>query len=94
MTVEAATNGVTVKPPKVIEVQHPLDPLTETEITTGASLIRQLHPSTVGLRFKAITLEEPKKDDVLSLSAAEKDGRKPTAIARRAFVSYYIQNTV
>ena len=73
---------------------HPLSPLTASEITTSAHLIRGLYPSKTNLQFKAITLEEPEKAQLIPfLDAEHRRGRTPS-IDRKAFVNYYIRNTV
>ena len=74
--------------------QHPFTPLTVSEIETAARLVKQLYPETVDLLFKTITLEEPNKDVVVPLLIAEHEGRSYDSPPRRAFVSYYIHNTV
>ena len=73
---------------------HPLSPLTASEITTCADLIRGLYPSKTNLQFKAITLEEPEKAQTIPFLEAEHRGGRTTSIDRKAFVNYYIRNTV
>jgi primary-amine oxidase len=73
---------------------HPLDPLTAIEIETTAQLIQSLYPEKIDLRFKVITLKEPEKKAVVPYLEAEHSGGKLPNIDRRAFVSYYIRNTV
>jgi len=75
-------------------VAHPLCPLTASEITTTADLIRSVWPANIDLRFKVITLEEPAKKQLAPFIDAEHNGGELPAIDRRAFVSYYIRNTV
>lgn len=73
---------------------HPLSPLTALEITTCAELIRGLYPANTTLQFKAITLEEPEKHQLLPLLTAEHHGLNTPPIERKAFACYYIKNTV
>ena len=73
---------------------HPISPLTSTEISAAASLIKGLYPSKTGLQFKTITLEEPAKTHLAPYLDAEYHGRPTGRIDRKAFVNYYIRNTV
>jgi len=74
--------------------QHPIAPLTASEITDSSRLIRELWPSNTNLQFKVITLQEPNKAELLPFLAAEHEGRMPSPIGRKSFVVYYIRNTV
>jgi primary-amine oxidase len=75
---------------------HPLAALSEHEIKSVADLIRDRYPSPIEIHFKVITLQEPPKDQVLSYLEAEHaaDGSVHEGIDRRAWVNYYIKNTV
>lgn len=73
---------------------HPLSPLTASEITNCAQLIKALYPADIKLRFKAITLQEPEKKRVISYLDAERSNGTLPEIPRESFVCYYIQNTV
>lgn len=73
---------------------HPLSPLTASEISRASDLIRHLYPSATRLHFKAVTLEEPEKARLVPYLDAEHAGKRLPAIDRKAFVSYYIRNTV
>lgn len=75
-------------------VPHPLCPLTAAEISTTADLLRSVWPSTVDLRFKVITLDEPAKKSMVPYLEAEHSGAPLPPIPRKSFVSYYIRNTV
>lgn len=75
-------------------VAHPLCPLTATEITTTADLVRSAWPANTDLRFKVLTLDEPPKKDLLPYLEAEHSGASLPHIDRKAFISYYIRNTV
>jgi primary-amine oxidase len=73
---------------------HPLAPLGCSEITTCAHLVMDKYPQGTNLQFKAITLLEPKKEDAIPYLAAERGRERLPHIARKAFVAYYIRNTV
>lgn len=75
-------------------VAHPLAPLTSSEITKTADLIQALYPAKTKLHFKVVTLEEPSKDQLIPYLDAEHNGQKPPSLDRKAFVCYYIRNTV
>ncbi len=75
-------------------IPHPFASLSAAEITATAALIKGLYNSDVELRFKALTLQEPPKKDVLGFLRAEHDGQSTPELTRRAFVSYYLRNTV
>ena len=73
---------------------HPLSPLTASEITRSSGLIRALYPTKTNLQFKAVTLEEPEKAQLVPYLEAERNGSYVPRIDRKAFVNYYIRNTV
>lgn len=73
---------------------HPLSPLTASEITRASALIRALYPPKIDLHFKAVTLEEPEKAHLVPYLEAEYQGRRLPSLERKAFVCYYIRNTV
>lgn len=75
-------------------ISHPLCPLTASEISTTADLVRSVWPSSVDLRFKIITLDEPAKKSMIPYLDAEHSGSPLPEIPRKAFVSYYLRNTV
>lgn len=75
-------------------VAHPLCPITASEIKRSAEFIRKSWPSKTNVHFKAITLEEPAKTELVPYLEAEHTGHRLPHIDRRAFVSYYIRNTV
>ncbi len=74
--------------------QHPLGPLTASEITETAKIIKSIWPSTTNIQFKSITLQEPNKSDLVPFLAAEHAGQPTPTIERRSFVVYYLRNTV
>lgn len=74
---------------------HPLTPLSSVEIVSAAGIIRSLYPANTSLLFKAVTLQEPEKAATLKYLDAEHAGTAlPTGIDRKAFIAYYIRNTV
>ncbi|KAG9232314.1 copper amine oxidase [Amylocarpus encephaloides] len=73
--------------------QHPLGPLTASEITESARLIKGLWPSDANIQFKSISLQEPNKTELVPFLAAEHSGQSTPTIERRSFVVYYLRNT-
>lgn len=73
---------------------HPLSPLTAFEISTSSQLIHRLYPPRTDLHFKAVTLLEPVKAQIVSYLEAEQARAKKPSIERKSFVCYYIRNTV
>ena len=73
---------------------HPLSPLTASEIIQARDLIHGLYSSATNFQFKTITLEEPEKAQLVPYLEAEHSGRTPPSLDRKAFVCYYIRNTV
>lgn len=73
---------------------HPLSPLTASEIVKGRDLIHGLYPSATNFQFKGITLQEPEKAQLVPYLEAEHSGRRLPLIDRKAFICYYIRNTV
>lgn len=74
--------------------EHPLGPLTASEITETAKLIKSVWPENTNCQFKTITLQEPDKAELAPFLIAEHAGTPTSPIDRRAFVVYYIRNTV
>lgn len=93
MSTEQVTSTSEVGAAKQVS-SHPLSPLTAAEITRSAYLIKGLYPPKTNLQFKAITLEEPEKAQLVPYLEAEHHGRRVPKIDRKAFVCYYIRNTV
>ena len=73
---------------------HPLSPLTSSEISNAAKLVQNLYPAGTKLQYKAITLNEPAKAQLIPYLDAEQNGGRTPNIERTAFVAYYIRNTV
>jgi primary-amine oxidase len=72
--------------------------LSKEEIKIVSGLIRGLWRSATEIHFKVITLQEPPKEQVLSYLEAEHAGGDTSlgspGLDRRAWVNYYIKNTV
>ncbi|PQE08055.1 copper amine oxidase protein [Rutstroemia sp. NJR-2017a WRK4] len=73
--------------------EHPLGPLTASEITQSSKIVKGLWPSATSLQFKSITLQEPSKADLVPYLTAEHSGKQLPDVPRRSFVIYYIRNT-
>lgn len=73
---------------------HPLSPLSASEITRSSQLVKALYPAKIDLQFKVVTLEEPPKSIVVPYLDAEHNGSALPSLERKAFVCYYIRNTV
>lgn len=73
---------------------HPFAPLTGDEIKNTAALIRKQWPADTKLHFKQLTLAEPPKAEVVPYIEAECKSTTLPTIDRKAFVTYYIRNTV
>lgn len=80
--------------PQMHAVAHPMCPLSGDEISAASDLIRSVWPSNADLRFKVVTLNEPAKKEFLPYLDAEHSGGRVPNIERRAFIAYYIRNTV
>ena len=79
---------------KKVTIQHPIGPLTASEISQSSSLIKSVWPSSTNIQFKVITLQEPKKAELAPFLTAERTGVSSASLDRRSFVVYYIRNTV
>lgn len=92
MSTEIATDA-TPRTAKTVP-SHPLAPLSATELQNAASIIRASWPAHTDLHFKVVTLQEPPKAEVLKYLAAEHDNLSRPSVSRKAFINYYIRNTV
>jgi primary-amine oxidase len=92
MSMEIATDAA----PRTAKTvpSHPLAPLSAPEIKSAASIIRASWPAHTDLHFKVVTLQEPPKVEVLKYLEAEHGNKSLPAISRKAFINYYIRNTV
>lgn len=77
-----------------LAIHHPLSPLGPNEFTTCAQLISAAWPENTQLAFKTITLAEPPKRILVPYLETERSGLPRGVIDRKAFVTYYIRNTV
>lgn len=73
---------------------HPLGPLSKGEISHATALIKSQWPEGTKFQFKILTLLEPPKDELVPYLEAERAGRTPKPINRKAQVVYYLRNTV
>lgn len=80
--------------PQQHTVAHPFCPLSADEIRAASALVHSIWPSNADLRFKTVTLDEPAKNEFLPYLDAEHSGAALPTIDRKAFVAYYIRNTV
>ena len=81
------------KPSKSV-VAHPLCPLSADEISRAGDVLKTKYPSNTVLHFKVITLQEPPKTQMVAYLDAEHAAGQLPHIDRKAFISYYIRNTV
>jgi primary-amine oxidase len=93
MSLQIDTPPPTVIPQKQATL-HCTAPLTGDEISHASSLVKALYPSNTSLQFKVVTLQEPPKSEVLQYLEAEHSGRPLPSLERKAFINYYIRNTV
>lgn len=73
---------------------HPLCPLTASEIERAGAAVKGIYSGSPEIQFKVITLEEPEKALLVPFLDAEHAGSKLPKLERRAFVSYYLRNAV
>ena len=73
---------------------HPIAPLTIAEIDACRLAVEALYPADIKLMWKALTLREPDKSELAPALDAEAESKTLPAIDRKAFVAYYIRNTV
>ncbi len=92
MSTEIATDSAPQATKAV--ASHPLAPLSASEIANAASIVKASWPAHTDLHFKVITLQEPPKAEVLPYLEAEHAGNPLPRVSRKAFVNYYIRNTV
>jgi len=94
MSAEQVSTTLPLVGGKTASSQHPLGPLTADEISASAQLIKASWPTNTNIQFKAITLREPSKAELLPFLAAEQIRQSTPTIDRRSFIVYYIRNTV
>ena len=93
MSTESTIDSAATRPAKTVHV-HPLAPLSEKELRDAAAIIKASWPAHTELHFKVVTLQEPPKGEVVVYLEAEHNGRPLPSVSRRAFLNYYIRNTV
>jgi primary-amine oxidase len=91
MSTELATDATT-RTAKTIPT-HPLAPLSAAELQNAAAIIKASWPAHTDLHFK-VTLQEPPKAEVLKYLESEHSNSSFPAVSRKAFINYYIRNTV
>lgn len=92
MATESISTSLPTRPAKQAYI-HPLAPISSTEIENAVALVKAQWPSGTDLHFKAITLEEPKKAEMVRFLEAEFHGGELPSIDRRVFVTYYLRKT-
>jgi primary-amine oxidase len=92
MSTEIATDA-TPRTAKSVP-SHPLAPLSTAELRNAANIIKASWPAHTDVHFKVVTLQEPPKVEVLKYLEAEHGNKPLPAISRKAFINYYIRNTV
>jgi primary-amine oxidase len=94
MATEAATTtSLPIRPAKQAG-SHPLAPINAEEIQQAASLVKAVWPKETDIHFKALTLEEPPKAELVPYLEAEFHGQNLPQIQRKVFAAYYLRNTV
>ncbi|KAH7118977.1 copper amine oxidase [Dendryphion nanum] len=92
MSTETVATSPTLQTAKTTSA-HPLSPLSASELSSAAAIIKASWPAHTDLYFKVVTLEEPPKAEVLPYLDAEHNNRPLPVVSRKAFVNYYIRNT-
>tara|TARA_R110002003_G_scaffold104_33_gene8487 strand:- start:22295 stop:22657 length:363 start_codon:yes stop_codon:yes gene_type:complete len=92
MSTEVATDAAPQTTKTV--TSHPLAPLSASELQNAAAIIKASWPARTDLHFKVVTLQEPPKVEVLQYLEAEHSGKPLPTVSRKAFINYYIRNTV
>lgn len=93
MSTETVANSAAAQPTKAVAT-HPLAPLSEKELRDAAAIIKASWPAHTELHFKVVTLQEPPKAEVVPYLEAEHSGKPLPSVSRKAFINYYIRNTV
>jgi len=82
--------------PPPTAVRHPLAPLTEREFRQARDIVLESHGENATLFFRAIALEEPKKDELVAFLVAEHNGQagpETPRPRRTARVQYDVVNS-
>lgn len=95
MATESISTSLPMRGPSKQTQIHPLAPINASEIQHAVALIKSQWPEGQDLHFKAITLEEPAKAEMVQYLEAEfsENGSLPE-IERKVFVTYYLRKTV
>lgn len=93
MATESISTSLPMRGPSKQTETHPLAPINASEISNAVSLIRAQWPQGQDLHFKAITLQEPAKAEMVPYLEAESSGSALPTIQRRVFVTYYLRKT-
>ena len=94
MATESISSASLPLRPSTQSTPHPLAPLTGAEIQNASALIKAQWPTGTDLQFKAVTLQEPPKAEMVPFLEAEFQGGNLPQIERKVFVNYYLRSTV
>lgn len=92
MATESVATQLPVRTSKHISI-HPLAPINSNEIQNAVALVSAQWPAHTDLHFKAVTLQEPAKAEMLPYLEAEFSGSPLPTIDRRVFLTYYLRRT-
>ncbi|TVY45086.1 Copper amine oxidase [Lachnellula subtilissima] len=76
---------------KTTEEVHPLDPLSPSEISSVAEVLRATFPANQVI-FRVITLAEPPKALLVPYLSAERANLPRPVVPRKAFCQYYLDD--
>lgn len=94
MATDSISTSLPMRGPSKQTQLHPLAPVNASEIQHAVALIRSQWPEGQDLHFKAITLEEPAKTEMVPYLEAEFHGDALPKIDRKVFLTYYLRKTV
>ncbi|KAF7190658.1 Copper amine oxidase 1 [Pseudocercospora fuligena] len=92
MATEAVSTSLPVRTGKQSNV-HPQAPIDAGEIQNTVALVQAQWPQGTDLHFKAITLNEPPKAEMVPYLEADFAGDDLPHIDRKVFVTYYLRQT-
>ncbi|KXT04105.1 hypothetical protein AC578_4891 [Pseudocercospora eumusae] len=92
MATEAVSTSLPVRTGKQSHV-HPQAPIDAGEIQNTVALVQAQWPRGTDLHFKAITLNEPPKAEMVPYLEADFAGAALPHIDRKVFVTYYLRQT-
>ena len=95
MATESISTSLPTRPAKQAYI-HPLAPISSTEIENAVALVKAQWPSGTDLHFKAITLEEPKKAEMVPFLEAEfaEAGSRRRLPGSAGTVSRHVSSTI